>query len=368
MKEKMKNFADNLRFFRKAAGLTQQELGEQIAYSGKAISKWEAGHVFPPTEALLRLSDVLQIDLDTLFKHREMPTYFLGVDGGGTKTKFVLVDGNGAILRQSIQGPCNAVNMTREAISSVLGKGISETCEGIPLSQISAFFGIAGGASIQPELLKSIIKRFGFAAFDFGTDAANIISAGLKGRDGLVAIMGTGSVVFTAKDGQLGRFGGYGYLLGDDCSGYELGKALIHAVLAEADGSGPKTLLTQLFEQQNKRGAFAVLPEFYQKDKYHVAAYAVMLFEAVRAGDAVAIEILQRNASQFAAQLKAGRRTFEAEREIPLVLGGSLTKAEDVLLPILKKELADQKLQIEILKDEPVMGAVRLARLLKGEE
>ncbi|MBR6794243.1 MAG: XRE family transcriptional regulator [Clostridia bacterium] len=369
MNKMMQNLAKNLRFYRKSAGMTQQELGEQISYSGKAISKWEAGHVFPPTEALLRLSDILQIDLDSLFKQRENPCYFLGVDGGGTKTKFVLADGQGTVLRETVQGPCNAVNMTREAISAVLSKGIAETCEETPLSQITAFFGIAGAASIQPELMRSIIKRFGFASFDCGTDAANIVSAGLKGRDGLVAIMGTGSVVFTSKEGQLGRIGGYGYLLGDDCSGYELGRALLHAVLAEADGSGRKTLLTPLFERQNKRGAFEVLPEFYKKDKSYVASYAVMLFEAVRAGDAVATEILQRNVAQFATQLKAGRRRFEADRPLPLVLGGSLTKAEDVLLPMVKKELAEENLQIEILKDEPVMGALRLALLLnKGEE
>ena len=71
----MQNLAKNLRFYRKSAGMTQQELGEQISYSGKAISKWEAGHVFPPTEALLRLSDILQIDLDSLFKQRENPRY-----------------------------------------------------------------------------------------------------------------------------------------------------------------------------------------------------------------------------------------------------------------------------------------------------
>lgn len=364
----MQNLAKNLRFYRRSAGLTQQELGERIAYSGKAISKWEAGHVFPPTEALLRLSEVLQVDLDTLFAFKKAPSYFLGVDGGGTKTKFVLTDAKGKIIRQTLHGPCNVVNLTPDGITSVLTKGVAETCDGISLRQIYAHFGLAGGASVSPTLLPPILKRFGFAAISYGTDAANIISAGLRERDGIVAILGTGSVVFTSQSRNLTRFGGYGYLLGDNCSGYELGKSALHAVLAECDGSGPKTLLTTLFEQQTHRKIFDALPDFYQKDKHYIASFAVLLFEAVRKGDTVATEILQENVRKFAAHIQAAKGRFDAKSEIPLVLGGSLTKAADVLLPLLQKEAATENLQIEILNDEPVMGALRLARLLKEEQ
>ncbi len=364
----MENLAKNLRFYRRSAGLTQLELGERIAYSAKAISKWEAGHVFPPTEALLRLSEVLQVDLDTLFAFQEAPAYFLGVDGGGTKTKFMLADAKGKILRQTVQGPCNVVNMGQDAITAVLTKGIAETCEGIPLRQVFAFFGIAGATFTKTDLLHPILKRFGFSAFACGSDAQNIISAGLQGRDGIIAIMGTGSSVFSSCGGKITRFGGYGHLLVDHASGYEIGRAGLHAILSECDGSGPKTLLTQLFEKQTGRKIFDILQEFYRKGKPYIASFAVMVFEAVNAGDTVAKEIVAENIRRFSAQLKAARRQFEPLKEIPLVLGGGLTKAEEILLPLMKDALRDENIRIEILKDEPIMGALRLARLLKEEQ
>lgn len=343
-------------------------MGDRISYSGKAISKWEAGNVFPPTEALLRLSEVLQVNLDTLLSTEEMPFYYLGVDGGGTKTIFLLTDETGKILRQSKQGPCNVVNLPREAVAAVLTQGISDVCEGISMQQVFAFFGIAGVASAKTDILTPMLKRFGFAAFSIGSDAQNIISAGLQGRDGIIAIMGTGSSVFTSHGSTIARIGGYGHLLGDPASGYELGRGALHAILAEADGSGKNTLLTALFEKKIGHNIFEELSEFYKQGKPYIASFAPLIFEGIRQGDAVAEEIFSENIRRFAVQIKAARKQFKTEETLPLVLGGGLTNAKDLLLPPLEKALTDDKIKIEILKQEPIMGALRLARLLNEQK
>ena len=74
-------FAENLKRIRTGKGLTQGELGDAIGYSNKAVSKWESGGGIPGVEILLRLSRVLEVDLNTLIRTEE-PVYYLGIDGG----------------------------------------------------------------------------------------------------------------------------------------------------------------------------------------------------------------------------------------------------------------------------------------------
>ena len=83
-----KIFADNLRHFRKELKLTQEQLADKLGYTEKAISKWEQGASIPPADTLLMLADALNVGLDDLFSHTSQPTYYLGVDGGATKTAF----------------------------------------------------------------------------------------------------------------------------------------------------------------------------------------------------------------------------------------------------------------------------------------
>ncbi len=365
---KSRYFADNLRTLRTTANLTQQELGEQLNYSGKAVSKWESGDVIPPVEVIFKIADLFQTDLNSLFFSTESPAYFLGVDGGGTSTEFVLVDKDDAIIGQCTLGPCNILNMSDADINTILTDGISRTCSDIPLGQVSAFFGIAGAAGMNSgNKLASILNRFGFAQFSYGADAQNSISSGLYGRDGLITILGTGSVVFCSIGNEVIRYGGYGHLLGDYCSGYEISRCALSAVLAAADGSGPKTLLTELFEKKCNAPIFEMLPVFYQQSKSYIASFAPLVFEAYKKGDAVAKTIVVDNVAKLCTQITAALKNFDEQAVIPLVISGGLTFSSDILLPLIREHIARDTVVVELLADRPVMGAVRLAKLLGGE-
>ena len=71
--------------------------------------------------------------------------YFLGIDGGGTKTVFKLVDENGIAIREIRKGAANPNDIGMENAITLLRSGISEVCQGIPYSDITMFAGIAGG-------------------------------------------------------------------------------------------------------------------------------------------------------------------------------------------------------------------------------
>ena len=107
MMDPVEAFARQLRRFRREAGLTQRELGEILAYSPKAVSKWESGRALPPSHLMVALARALHTDLNSLFDCPEEPQFYLGIDGGGTKTDFALANGDGRLLRRLTKGPCN---------------------------------------------------------------------------------------------------------------------------------------------------------------------------------------------------------------------------------------------------------------------
>ena len=141
------NFAVKLRRRRMALGYTQKTLANSIGYSEKAVSEWESGRVLPPAYALLRVADALQVSLDDLMDFQEDPSFFLGIDGGATKTDFALADGEGRIISRTLLGSSNPVDIGIEAAMEVLEAGIRHVCRGISLRRISMFAGISGGTS-----------------------------------------------------------------------------------------------------------------------------------------------------------------------------------------------------------------------------
>ena len=130
------SFAQNLRTYRKNAGMTQKMLGASIGYSEKAVSKWESG-VLPPAAALVKIADALQMSVDELLAAEQEPQYFLGIDGGATKTEFVLTDAAGNVICRHFEGSCNPVDIGMEAAQKVLDTGIRAACKGVPMRKIA---------------------------------------------------------------------------------------------------------------------------------------------------------------------------------------------------------------------------------------
>ena len=95
MQELSSIISANLRRRRKSLPMTQAELAEALGYSEKAISKWESGKGLPPTAILLRLATVLKTTPTALLTAETNARLYLGIDGGGTKTEFVLANAAG---------------------------------------------------------------------------------------------------------------------------------------------------------------------------------------------------------------------------------------------------------------------------------
>ncbi len=360
-------FARNLRNCRKNASMTQKMLGERIGYSEKAVSKWESG-ILPPTAALVKIADVLQLSVDELLAAEQEPQYFLGIDGGATKTEFVLTDGAGNVLCRHFEASCNPVDIGMEAAQKVLDCGIRAACKGVPMRKIAMFAGISGGISgNNREILRDYFAKFPFAKFDNGSDAQLIVAAGLGQSDGIAIIMGTGSVAFVQKDGVMHRIGGLGYLFDNGGNGYCIGRDVIRAALTAEDGSGDDTVLHKLAtEKIGKTSAMAALSDFYALGKRGIAAFAPLAFTAADMGDMVALQILRRNMKQIAELLTTGRKKLGTEK-VKAVFVGGLTNRWDILSAYILEQLPEKECyELSVYEGRAVNGALALAGLKEG--
>ena len=359
-------FAKNLRCARTERGLTQCALGKLIGFSEKTVSKWECGAAVPDIETLFSLAEVLRVTVDALFASETK--YYLGIDGGGTKTALALTDDTGKILRSLCVSACNPVDIGLDNAKRIVKDAIHEICRGIRFSSVSVFAGIAGGSTARVrEELADFFGSFGFAHVRNGSDNECIVAAGLGKQDGMTVILGTGFCIYTQKKGKLKRISGWGYLLDDGGSGYNLGRDALHAYYAAYDGTGDATLLTEEIERIYPDGAEILLPRVYEDSKHTIGSLAPAVFTACERGDAVATEILKRNIDVAAKLIRSAARTFE-ETQIPVVLAGGLTKEKlmvDGLRAALRKE---SHFCIKILPEEPVMGALLLARELEDTD
>ena len=357
-------FADNIKRLRKENKLTQKEFAELVGYSEKTVSKWECGASIPPVESLFGISSVLKVSVDDLFRTNSV--YYLGIDGGGTKTAFALANEKGEIIRTLKTDTCNPVDIGIENATSVLRNAIYEICSDIPFTSIYAYAGIAGGTTADmKEKLHSFFSKFNFAAFENDSDNKNIIAAGLGNNDGMTLILGTGICAFVQKNNEHLKVAGWGYFIDKGGSGYNLGRDALDAYFCALDSTGEKTLLAEEIDAIYPGGPQKLIGYIYNIGKKAVASFAPAVFEAVKKGDKAAEEILKRNMQWAAHIVETAAKKLDGDKKIPVILAGGLTK-QKLVVDLLKESLDDtEKYEISILSTDPVYGAVKLAQQLK---
>ncbi len=369
MKSLTEIVAENIKRERKKLGLSQCELGELLGYSAKNISKWESGKGIPPTVILPGLASALKIDVNNLLTEQKPSRFYLGIDGGGTKTEFALADSNGNIIRRLLLGTSNPSDIGIKSSFEILKSGILEICSDHPKSSISVYAGLAGGSTVGVnEQIHQFLNTFGFASANHGSDAKNAIAAGLGNGNGVVVIMGTGSVAFAQYDSVQYRVGGYGYMFGDAGSGFALGRDAVLEALQFEDGSGSSACIHDLVKKSCKRDTvLEKLGDFYEGGKRIVAQYASCVFEAYEKNDPVAGNILRRNLEAVAQNIRgAAKKLPYMHFPIPVVLCGGLCMAyEDVVMPMLQEILAGdkQKYHLSVCQKPLVYGALMLSGL-----
>ncbi len=352
-------FGNNLQSMRNERGLSQRELGGLIGFSDKAISKWERGGGIPDISVLYKMTEIFGVRLDDFFAEDRI--YYLGIDGGGTKTMMVLADENMNVIRQERSDGCNPIDIGIEETKRRLRLAISEICRGIPMNKIAVFAGIAGGISSgNKPLLSAFFKEFGFLSYENDSDNKNIIAAGLGRSNGVSLIMGTGICAFRQKDGVCKQFSGWGYHFDNGGSGYNIGRDGLSAHFESLHGLGGNTLISDIIKASCP-DASVLLGELYTGGKKEIASYSRAVYDAARQGDAIAISILEKN-MKFAAKVIETAAESLDEEIVRVVVTGGLTADADTLKYLRAALSKPEHYDIQILSVMPAEGALMLAK------
>lgn len=290
---------------------------------------------------------------------------YIAIDGGGSKTDSVLLDRSGKVLNRVIGEATNVNDIGFEQVERRLTTLLDELLAEyggrvLPLRQIYA--GMSGGGLVKNRsslhtLFRELLPRC--AEIKNGGDGLNALVAGLGFEEGMVLIAGTGSILHVRSRQSIHQVGGWGYMLGDEGGGFDIGSKVIQASLKAMDGRSPRTLLLELTEDKLGSSLVEAIPVIYQNGKKYIAGFAPLAFQAAEQGDAAAISLLDEVAHELATMARTGSRYLQAD-SWKLILSGGLWQAGDGLKNRLRKHL-EERFVLMPLDMPPVYGAAILA-------
>ena len=297
-------------------------------------------------------------------------THVIGIDAGGTKTVCLLADEQGNIVASARAGGANLQAVGELEVEKVLHRVMEEAIGNRAVVPAAICLGMAGVDRHDDfAIVSAIMRRIGHKArIVVVNDALVALEAGAPGQPGIVVISGTGSISYgrNAK-GEAARAGGWGYVLGDEGSGYWIGRAALRAVLRQADRRGTDTVLTDLLLKHFGVSAPPeLIHEVYNKDlkPSAIGALATCVQSAFSQGDAVAIGILRGAANELEMfALSVARRLELIGQSFVFILAGGIFRAVPWLEQELERRLpvAAPGSWVRLLDREPAIGAVTLA-------
>jgi N-acetylglucosamine kinase-like BadF-type ATPase len=296
--------------------------------------------------------------------------HVLGIDVGGTKTVCLLANEDGTVVARAREAGANLQGVGELALEKVLHSVMEAALAGQSITPSAICLGIAGvDRAVDRDVVRGIMDRIGYkAAVLIVNDALIALQAGLGDAPGIVVVSGTGSIAYGRNAaGEAARAGGWGHVLGDEGSGYWIGRMALRAVVRHADGRGRETSLTPRL-----LGHFELTrAEELTHRVYHaplapgaIGALARYVQLARDDGDPVAAGILDQAAEELVTAASAVMKRLEMDREsFSFVLAGGMFHA----LPWLCDQLAmllplvGARSRTIRLEEDPAVGAVQLA-------
>lgn len=305
---------------------------------------------------------------------------FLGVDGGGTKTDFLLVDETGKVIASHRGGSAYYLETGLAALEAMLAEGIGATLRAASLSASELEFTFLGlPAYGEDSIVVSRLDRSAASVlppdrYRCDNDMVCGWAGALAGRDGINIVAGTGSIAYGEFRARRARAGGWGELFGDEGSAYWIAREGLTLFARMSDGRSPKGILYELirarFQVQSDLDVCAKIYGPPALGRSELAAIAPVVARAAREGDSAALQLFARAAQELASTVHAVRDQLEVppQDKYPVSYSGGMFRSNDLLNPIFESALSSggRKYELTVPLLSPAAGAALYAAKLAG--
>ncbi|MGL5347218.1 MAG: N-acetylglucosamine kinase [Peptostreptococcaceae bacterium] len=297
--------------------------------------------------------------------------YYIGIDGGGTKTTFTLINKDGLKMDQITTGTTHYEQIGFEKMENVLKENIELILKRneVENSQVGGvFLGLPGYGevkSVKIEIDKIVSRVLGDIKFEIGNDVEVGLAGSLAGESGINIVSGTGSIAL-GKDssGKTVRCGGWGDYIGDEGSAHWIGKKTLEVFSKQADDRFEKNdLYYHLREVLNIEDDFEIIDYVLNKinkDRTKVAEFSSLCYDSAVKGDKSCIKIFEDAACELSLLVKMIINELNFEDEVLVSYSGGVFKSKEMVLNPLKENLKDYNVKLI----EPVLGPGEGACLL----
>jgi len=302
---------------------------------------------------------------------------FLGVDGGGTKTAFVLADERGRVLAAHAEGSLYHPEVGLPEVLATLRRGAAEVARAAGVSPgaiAGAWVGLPAfgeDSRLQAELAALPARALPGIATGCGNDLECSHAGALGGGDGISLVAGTGSMTWGTWRGRSVRCGGWGEVFGDEGSAYWIAREGLALFSRMSDGRAERGPFYELLRARTGLDSDLDLSGRVVSDgaRSAVAAYAVAIHDAALAGDPAARAILRRAAVELADLVRATCRLLDVPPGATVVAStsGSVLGDDGLVLQDLRQLLSSAQdggggaIELRAPVMAPVLGAVALA-------
>lgn len=296
--------------------------------------------------------------------------YLIGIDGGGTKTVGLLTTIDGEKIANIMDGPSNyhvvGVEITHQVLKNII-ESLTSQIEATN-NNIVICIGMAGlGRDDDKKVINEICDKMEITTQRILTHDAHIALVGGIGKpEGIIVISGTGSIVYGIDShGNEFRAGGWGYIIGDEGSGYDIAIKGLQAIAKATDNRQPSTILTELFlTELNLNDPKQLIRWVHTADRDEIAQLSKTVFEGMKYGDSTAIGIIETATDELVFAIEAVLKQATFKDRINIVLNGGNLIHQPLFSDNLKNKIYEKISNISVIfpKYDPVYGAILLAK------
>lgn len=305
---------------------------------------------------------------------------FLGVDGGGTKTDFLLIDSSGSVLARRRDGSGCYIEIGIENLQNMLIEGIRAVLSMVSLAPADityAFLGLPAygeSTSLLPRLdslVEGVLPR---QRYQCANDVVCAWAGALGGGHGITVVAGTGSIAYGEYASHSARAGGWGELFSDEGSAFWVAREALNLFSRMSDGRTVKSLLYRILREH-----FGVASDLDVCAAVHgppalarseIAALLQLVAQAASAGDPSALKIFDRASQELAALAHAVRDSLgtPSDLRLPASYCGGMLERDSVMLPMFARALQSGERQYALTAPRlsPSAGAALYAATLAG--